>query len=63
TKKNDLLQLMLDSSVVDSGDVDVSRLEAGNAELEKGGSEGSEASGRFLITAKNSHSVFNYATC
>ncbi|GBN36410.1 Cytochrome P450 3A21 [Araneus ventricosus] len=39
TKKNDLLQLMLDSSVVDSGDVDVSRLEAGNAELEKGGNE------------------------
>ncbi|CAL1292653.1 unnamed protein product [Larinioides sclopetarius] len=39
TRKNDLLQLMLDSSVVDSGDVDVSRLEAGNAELEKGGSE------------------------
>ncbi|GBO14496.1 hypothetical protein AVEN_9088-1 [Araneus ventricosus] len=39
TKKNDLLQLMLDSSVSVSGDVDVSRLEAGNAELEKGGSE------------------------
>ncbi|GBN26629.1 Cytochrome P450 3A21 [Araneus ventricosus] len=39
TKKNDLLQLMLDSSVSVSGDVDVSRLEAGNAELEKRGSE------------------------
>ncbi|GBM54698.1 Cytochrome P450 3A21 [Araneus ventricosus] len=39
TKKNDLLQLMLDSSVAVSGDVDVSRLEAGNAELETAGSE------------------------
>ncbi|GBN26623.1 Cytochrome P450 3A11 [Araneus ventricosus] len=41
TKKNDLLQLMLDSSVAVSGDVDVSTLEAGNAELETAGSEGS----------------------
>ncbi|CAL1292652.1 unnamed protein product [Larinioides sclopetarius] len=38
TKKNDLLQLMLDSSVAVSEDVDVSSLEAGNAEFEKAGS-------------------------
>ncbi|GFU45905.1 cytochrome P450 3A8 [Nephila pilipes] len=34
-KKNDLLQLMLDSSVVESAETDVSKLEAGNAEVEK----------------------------
>ncbi|GBN24124.1 hypothetical protein AVEN_214401-1 [Araneus ventricosus] len=44
TNKNDLLQLMLDSSVVESEDVDVSRLEAGNDELEKEGSESNVAS-------------------
>ncbi|GBN68557.1 hypothetical protein AVEN_97037-1 [Araneus ventricosus] len=44
TNKNDLLQLMLESSVVESEDVDVSRLEAGNDELEKEGSESNVAS-------------------
>ncbi|KAF8793772.1 Cytochrome P450 3A21 like protein [Argiope bruennichi] len=38
-RKNDLLQLMIDSSAAESGDVDVSRLEAGNVELEKRGNE------------------------
>lgn len=39
-KKNDLLQLMLDSSiVVETTETDVSKLEAGNAEVEKLGAE------------------------